>query len=376
MQKSSISVFTGLPAKYDKPSGKDHLELIIVEGDSALGPCESARDHKRQGLFPVRGKVKNAMTCSKADFFKNEECKAIYTILACGAGRQCDPNKCPFEKIIFVSDGDIDGLHIRTLLLKMFLMYYRPLVEAGKVYTAITPLYSIKMKNNDRKFFIDDKDFVSYVFKTFSKENELRTSDNKPMKNDAVIKLLADNISYYELMGSLSKSNQAINPNVLEFIYSRLIKNIPIKTISKEVHKVYPYLDVKEYNGIVVGDGLVNDLVETAVFHEKMMDDCNTLILPFLENTDPNGYILNGQKVSLYQLMSAFHKYQPKSLTRYKGLGEMNPSELAISTIHPDYNRTLIRYTTEDIERDINEIRRIDSNMKELLEDIDTSYDL
>lgn len=317
LQKSSISVFTGLPAKYDKPTGKDHLELIIVEGDSALGPCESARDHMRQGLFPVRGKVKNAMTCSKADFFKNEECKAIYTILACGAGRQCDPDKCPFEKIIFMSDGDIDGLHIRTLLLKMFLMYYRPLVEAGRVYAAVPPLYSIKIGNH-RKFFIDNEDFVSYIFKTFTKENEVRDSNNKKMANSDIIHLLANNIDYYEKMESLSK-NHAMNPNVLEFIYTRIVKNMKIKQIAKEGKKIYPYLDIFESNGVIVGDGLVNELVETAIFNKEMMKDCDNMISFYLENSDPNGYILNGQHVSLYQLMAAFNKYQPKSLTRYKG---------------------------------------------------------
>lgn len=317
LQKSSISVFTGLPAKYDKPTGKDHLELIIVEGDSALGPCESARDHMRQGLFPVRGKVKNAMTCSKADFFKNEECKAIYTILACGAGRQCDPDKCPFEKIIFVSDADLDGLHIRTLLLKMFLMYYRPLVEAGRVYAAVPPLYSIKIGNH-RKFFIDNEDFVSYIFKTFTKENEVRDSNNKKMANSDIIHLLANNIDYYEKMESLSK-NHAMNPNVLEFIYTRIVKNMKIKQIAKEGKKIYPYLDIFESNGVIVGDGLVNELVETAIFNKEMMKDCNNMISFYLENSDPNGYILNGQHVSLYQLMAAFNKYQPKSLTRYKG---------------------------------------------------------
>ena len=375
MLKSSISVFTGMPAKYDKPTGKDHLELIIVEGDSALGPCESARDHMKQGLIPVRGKVKNAMTCSKAEFFKNEECKAIYTILGCGAGRQCDPEKCQFEKIIFLGDADMDGLHIRTLLLKMFLMYYRSLVEAGRVYAAVPPLYSIKLKNNDRRYFIDNEDFVSYVFKTFSKENEVRSSDNKKMKNEDVIHLLATNIDYYDRMETLSK-NHAMNPNVLEFIYNRIVKNISVKQIAKEGKKIYPYLNIFESNGVVVGDGLVNDLIETAIFNNEMIKDCKNMISYFLENSDPNGYILNGQNVSLYQLMAAFNKYQPKSLIRYKGLGEMNPSELAISTVHPDYNRTLIRYTTEDIEREINEIRRIDSNMKELLEDIDTNYEL
>lgn len=375
LQKNQVSVFSGLPSKYDKPSGKSHLELLIVEGDSALGPCLVARDYKRQGVMSVRGKVKNALTSSKKDFFNNEECKSIYTILDCGEGRRCDPDKCEFEKIIFLSDADMDGLHIRTLLLKMFLTYYRPLVESGRVYAAVPPLYSILLKNGDRQYFIDDKDFVQYVFRTFSKTNEVKWANGKKMKNEDVIQLLADNINYYNTMNKLA-DNHAMDPNVAEFIYSRILKEEPVKAIAKESKKLYPYFTIKQDNGIIVGDGLINENVETAVFHQDMMKDCEEKVKVYLQNSDPNGYILNDNPVSLYQLMAAFDKYTPKSLTRYKGLGEMNPSELAISTVHPDYNRTLIRYTTEDIEREIQEIRRIDSNMKELLEDIDTDYEI
>ena len=221
----------------------------------------------------------------------------------------------------------------------------------------------------------DNKDFVTYMFKSFSKENEVRTSDNKKMKNDDVIQLLTDNLDYFDTMNILA-DNHAMDPNVLEYIYSRIVKNENVKQIAKESKKKYHYLEIKQDNGVIVGDGLVNENVETAIFHSDMMKDCNEMISQYLENSDPNGYILNGNHVSLYQLMSALNVYQPKNLTRYKGLGEMNPKELAISTVHPDYNRTLIRYTTEDIENEINEIRRIDSNMKELLDDIDTDYEL
>ena len=318
LNKSAVSVFNNLPLKYDKPSGKDHLELLIVEGDSALGPTLVARDHKRQGCVPIRGKFKNAMTCTKAQFFANEECKGLNAILNCGIGRNCDISTCQFEKIIFLVDSDVDGCQIRTLLLKAFLVYYRNLVDAGRVYTALPPLYSIKLSNGEREYFIDDRDFVSYMFKSFSKENEVRTSDDKKMKNDVIIQLLTDNLNYFETMNILA-DNHAMDPNVLEYIYSRIVKNENVKQIAKESKKKYPYLEIKQDNGIIVGDGLVNENVETAIFHSDMMKDCKEMISPFLENSDPNGYILNGEKVSLYQLMAAFNKYQPKNLTRYKG---------------------------------------------------------
>ena len=318
LNKNAVSVFNNLPLKYDKPSGKEHLELLIVEGDSALGPTMVARDHKRQGCVPIRGKFKNAMTCSKEQYFANEECKGINAILNCGIGRNCDPDKCVFEKIIFVCDADADAAEIRTLLLKAFLVYYKPLVEAGRIYAALPPLYSILLKNNERIFFIDDKEFVSYMFKSFNKENKVKTYDGKKISNNDIIQLLTDNINYYETMNILA-DNHAMDPNVLEYIYSRIIKNESVKQIAKASKKKYPYLEIKQDNGIIVGDGLVNENVETAIFHQDMMRDCKEMISQYLENSDPNGYMLNGEIVSLYQLMSAFHKYQPKNLIRYKG---------------------------------------------------------
>ena len=318
LQKNQVSVFSGLPSKYDKPTGKDHLELLIVEGDSALGPCLIARDYLRQGVMSVRGKVKNALTSSKKDFFNNEECKGIYTILACGEGRRCEPEKCPFEKIIFLSDADMDGLHIRTLLLKMFLTYYKPLVEAGRVYAAVPPLYSIPLKNDERQYFIDDEDFVRYIFKTFSKSNEVRDSNGKKISNDNIVHLLSANVDYYRTMNKLA-DNHAMDPNLLEFIYSRIIKEESVSRIAKESKKIYPYFSIEEDNGVIVGDGLINYNVETAIFHQNMLKDCEELIKPYLMNSDPNGYILNDKHVSLYQLMMEFNKYTPKNLTRYKG---------------------------------------------------------
>ena len=106
---------------------------------------------------------------------------------------------------------------------------------------------------------------------------------------------------------------------MLEYIYSRIIKNESVKQIAKASKKKYPYLEIKQDNGIIVGDGLVNENVETAIFHQDMMRDCKEMISQYLENSDPNGYMLNGEIVSLYQLMAAFHKYQPKNLIRYKG---------------------------------------------------------
>ena len=147
--------------------------------------------------------------------------------------------------------------------------------------------------------------------------------------------------------------------------------------IKKTLTKKYKYLNVREENHILVVDGLANEKVQTAVFNQNMMSDCSERIARFIQNSDPMGYILNGQVVSLYKLMEEFNKYTPAKLQRYKGLGEMDPPELGISALHPEFNRTLIRYTTNDIIKEIEEIRRIDSDKSELLKDTDIAgFDL
>lgn len=376
MLKSSVSTLTGLPSKYQKPSGRKNLELVLVEGDSAMSSCRTACDPTRQGLFPLRGKVKNAMTSSKSDFFKNEECKAIYTILDCGEGRKCDPNKCKFDKIIFLGDADPDGLHIRTLLLKMFVIYYRPLVEAGKVYAAEPPLYSILLKNGQREYFTDKAAYVQYVYERFAKYNTIKKSNGKKMSDSQIVDLLCDNINYLTDMNILSQ-NYAVEPNLLEMIYGMIVHGESFNTIKKYVGKEYKFLHLNQKNHILLIDGLVQDKVQTAVFNNNMLKDCHERIYSYIEKADPNGYILNDNKVSLYQLMNEFDKFTPSNMQRYKGLGEMNPSELAISTLHPDYNRTLIRYTTKDIEREIDQIRKVDSDFSSLLQGIDIAgFDL
>ena len=327
--KKSVSVLNGLPSKYAKPTGKKNLELILVEGDSALSSCRTARDTNKQGLFPLRGKVKNAMTCSKKEFFSNEECKAIYTILDCGEGRNCDPDKCKFDKIIFLGDADMDGLHIRTLLLKMFLVYYRPLVEAGKVYAAVPPLYGLKKKNSKMKsigdvaknmqYFTNQHDFIQYVYRLFIKENSVLHANKKPFVQKEIVDLLYRNYDYFDNMNILCE-DYAADPNLLEFVYSMIVHGKSFKDIQKAVKKVYPFMQVKQDNGILVLDGLVGENVQMLIFNPNMLADCERLIGKFInKDSTEMEFIFNGYKINLYTLMSQFDKTTPTGLNRFKG---------------------------------------------------------
>jgi DNA gyrase subunit B len=126
-------------------------ELFIVEGDSALGTAKLARDSAFQALLPIRGKILNVQKASLSDMLSNAECAAIIQVLGAGSGRTFDLEQVRYEKIILMSDADVDGAHIRTLLLTLFFRYMRPLVEAGRVYAAVPPLHRVMVQKGRSK---------------------------------------------------------------------------------------------------------------------------------------------------------------------------------------------------------------------------------
>lgn len=126
-------------------------ELFIVEGDSALGTAKLARDSAFQALLPIRGKILNVQKASLSDMLSNAECAAIIQVLGAGSGRTFELESVRYEKIILMSDADVDGAHIRTLLLTLFFRYMRPLVEAGRVFAAVPPLHRVMVQRGRSK---------------------------------------------------------------------------------------------------------------------------------------------------------------------------------------------------------------------------------
>ena len=136
-----------LPAKLAdcRSTDLDRTELFIVEGDSALGTAKLARNSEFQALLPIRGKILNVQKASVGDMLKNTECASIIQVVGAGSGRTFDLDAARYSKIIFMADADSDGAHIRTLLATLFFKYMRPLVEAGRVYTAVPPLHRFEL---------------------------------------------------------------------------------------------------------------------------------------------------------------------------------------------------------------------------------------
>jgi len=147
-RRKSALASSALPAKLvDCRSADDRSELFIVEGDSALGTAKLARDSEFQALLPIRGKILNVQKASLADMLKNAECAAIIQVLGAGSGAAFDLDSARYQRVILMSDADVDGAHIRILLLTLFHRYMRPLVAAGRVFAAVPPLHRIELTN-------------------------------------------------------------------------------------------------------------------------------------------------------------------------------------------------------------------------------------
>jgi len=147
---------SALPAKLAdcRTDDVDRSELFIVEGDSALGTAKLARQSDFQALLPIRGKILNVQKASVADMLKNAECAAIIQVIGAGSGRSFDLEAARYGKVVMMTDADVDGAHIRTLLLTLFYRYMRPLVDAGRVFAAVPPLHRIELLGGKKPEYI------------------------------------------------------------------------------------------------------------------------------------------------------------------------------------------------------------------------------
>lgn len=369
VKAKQVSTITGLPKKFIKPTGKKNLELFIMEGDSAVGPAKNNRDNTRQGLFPIRGKIVNAMAATREKVAANEEVAAITAIIGAGFGRSFNIEKCKWEKIIIATDADPDGAHIRSLLLKFFLLYMQPLITAGRLYATVPPLYGAKI-NGKIKYFTDRTEYNKYLQKEFFKIHKLELANKTKLTESDVIKLLDRNTNYIRDIDAVANSF-AIDVKLLEKIlvlYSNKVA-FDSKEFKKIIESQYPFLKVTK-TGI---EGLVDSKYQTIYFSETLIDACK-YVLGYIAKS-PNEFLVDGNVVSLYGLMEEFNKVSPPSVTRYKGLGEMNGDQLFNSTLDPSDkgNRVLIRYTLEDIKYELDKMKDIEDDKLQLMKDVDVT---
>lgn len=374
--KYETSASSGLPAKYSKPTGPSSLgwELIIVEGDSAKSSADDGRDPKRQGIFPIRGKILNVYEATPEKIRGNAEIMGIAQILNAGFGKNFDINKVKYQKIIFMTDADADGDHIASLLLLLFLKVFPGLVESGKVYKAVPPLYGKEKSKGKFEYFVERVDYAKYMQKEFIKSNVITDKNGKKLSSATITNMLLEYEDYVDTLRSIA-DRYHVDRILMEHLMISHVRGDSFAKIQKMLISENRFLTKdsikKEKDGSITIKGLINGTINTIFMNDRFFKDCDQLLFYAKRAIQGNEteFILNGQPVGLYMLMDYIQKSTNGGVDRYKGLGEMEAIQLAESTLRPD-NRLLIRYTVKDVKEDLQIIRHHQSNKKLILDHI------
>lgn len=226
-----------------------------------------------------------------------------------------------------------------------------------KLFAANPPLYGVSIGRNKMKFFENNIDYVEYVQSVFCKENVVANIKNKVYTKHQITKILYDNMDYIKIMNHVC-STYAIDAGLLEFILYNMELS-PTK-FKNAVEKQFRFVKVSKENDVTIIRGLVGSKYQTVFCSQRMFSDCTKLI-EMINNSDRE-YIVNGNKCTLLGLMNLFSEFEPKNLTRYKGLGEMPPQMLGESTVIPGMGRTLKQYTIEDCKKELKYITELQSD--------------
>jgi DNA gyrase subunit B len=368
-----------LPGKLADCSDSDpsKTELYIVEGDSAGGSAKQARDRFTQAILPLRGKIINVEKARLDKMLNNNEIKDLITAVGAGIGEDnFDAEKARYHKVIIMTDADVDGAHIRTLLLTFFFRHMQPLIVNGYLYIAQPPLYKVKVGKVQR-YLKDDSELNKFLFDWATEHTELLVDGEKFKDNDWQ-KLLKDILNYTKAATKLSNKLEITLPfchELMKFFQeiswpSKEYEMQEMVTKLSEYFKEYQIIGEQEEN---VSEEMALDInpkprsVLTFNFMKKSWDlpikffkieETKKLLDLFklvsqLENMEWLFKVINKENgiesSGVLELNNAIIKTGKSLMTiqRYKGLGEMNPEQLWETTMDPE-TRTLLQVSIED----------------------------
>ena len=347
-RKDSMSVGT-LPGKLADCQSKDAsaCELYLVEGDSAGGSAKMGRDRVFQAILPLKGKILNVEKARLEKILKSDEITNMITAMGCGIGDEYNEDKLRYHKIIIMTDADVDGSHIQTLLLTFFFRHFRDVVEKGYLYLAQPPLYRYK-KGKKEIYFKDDRAMNDYLI-----ENGIESLDVEGVGNN-------DLIAYFRMVDHYRGSLEALERRyalvdlIRHFIENPDIIGLDTKSMYEEVEKFLGDIG----NNILtksISEDSIHLFVQTQGGMEELLINDDLFSAPHFSEADfvyrkIKEWNINFEK-DMIDVLEDVKEYAKKGayIQRYKGLGEMNPEQLWETTMTPE-NRALLQVTIEDAE--------------------------